>query len=204
MTTERLFTGLLSLLGWFALVLQYYLILEAGNGTPVQITMRFFFFFTILTNILVAVCMTSLFLGGKTFAKPSTLTAITLYIVVVGIVYNTVLRGLIELHGWNRVVDELLHLVIPVLVLIYWLVFVPKNSLQWKNAWPWTLYPLIYLLLVMIRGPIVHEYPYPFLNVDNFGYAKVAINSGIVCLVFLGLSFLFIAIDKAMKPKIKA
>jgi len=37
--------------------------------------------------------------------KASVLTAIALYIFIVALVYNTVLRGLFPLDGWNFFVD---------------------------------------------------------------------------------------------------
>ena len=39
------------------------------------------------------------------------------------------------------------------------------------------IFPLAYLLLTLIRGPIVDFYPYPCLAVGIHGYGRVLINS---------------------------
>jgi ABC-type Na+ efflux pump permease subunit len=65
---------------------------------------------------------------GFVFSKAKNATAITLYILIVGLVYNVILRFLWVLTGSQKIVDELLHLVIPVLVLLYWIVFVTKKE----------------------------------------------------------------------------
>ncbi|MEO7961116.1 MAG: hypothetical protein ABIR19_06205, partial [Ginsengibacter sp.] len=50
----------ISLLGWFALLSQLYLILQNRVAPVFETVIRYFSFFTILTNILVAVCATML------------------------------------------------------------------------------------------------------------------------------------------------
>jgi len=89
---------------------------------------RFFSFFTILTNLLVAIFAT-LKLFVKNDKHTSWLlnyraeTAITLYIVIVGLVYNIIIRFIWNPTGLQMVVDELLHTVIPLLFLGYWIAF---------------------------------------------------------------------------------
>jgi len=43
----------------------------------------------------------------------------------------------------------------------YWLIFVPKGSLRWKDALFWLPYPLLYFCYSLIRGAAVGWYPYP-------------------------------------------
>ena len=110
-------------LGWFALIAQFYLIIVNRTVSIPETIIRYFSFFTILMNLLVAVCFTS-FLNKKQkssafFSKITTLTAITVYILIVGIVYNVILRFLWKPEGLQKVIDELLHTVIPILCLIF-------------------------------------------------------------------------------------
>ncbi|MES1159399.1 MAG: Pr6Pr family membrane protein, partial [Bacteroidota bacterium] len=120
------YAALLALTGWIAVVLQFYLILLNRDASVVETVVRFFSFFTILTNILVALCCTSLLAGSagrrgqesRFFSKPSTLTATAVYITIVGLVYNIVLRILWEPQGLQLWVDEWLHSVIPSLFLL--------------------------------------------------------------------------------------
>lgn len=130
---RQIYLTLGAVLGWFAVVFQLYLIIINKVMTILATIIQFFSYYTILTNILVAVCFTVLLLAsdsdwGKFFASPKVLTAITVYITVVGLVYNVILRYLWHPAGLQLVVDELLHSVIPVLFILFWLIFVPKKN----------------------------------------------------------------------------
>jgi hypothetical protein len=109
---------------------------------------------------------------GGFFSKPTVITAITLYITVVGATYNLILRSLWKPEGLQQIVDELLHVVVPLLFIFYWLFFAPKMSLRWKDVLPWLLYPLIYVILILFRGGLSGYYPYPFIDVNLLGYIK--------------------------------
>lgn len=186
------------ILGWFALVAQFYLIILNRTVSVGETIIRYFSFFTILTNLLVALCFTFLLRKSKSrlgifISKSNTLTAITVYIIIVGIVYNVILRFLWEPKGVQLIVDELLHTVIPLLCIIFWWIYVRTKTLKWKDAYSWLLYPLVYIFIILIRGALSGFYPYPFIDVNTIGYGKVFINSGILAVCFLGISFLFIA-----------
>lgn len=202
--SARIIALAVALLGWFAIITQLYLMIE-NRVVPVPETLlRFFAFFTIDTNIIVAVCFTFIFLGNKTclgkfFSKASTVTAITVYITIVGIVYNVILRSLWEPEGMQKLVDELLHSFIPALFIIFWLIFVPIEKLQWKNAFPWLIYPGIYMAYAIIHGAITKFYPYPFVDVNKLGYTKALLNAGVVLLIIFLLSLSLIATGKMTK-----
>jgi hypothetical protein len=195
---------LIAVSGWFALIAQLYLIIT-NRVTPIAETItRYFSFYTILTNILVAYCATILLLKFSAkiknfFSKQTTLTAITLYITIVGLVYNIVLRSLWNPKGLQKIVDELLHLVIPLLFLLFWFLFAGKNELKWKNILSWMIYTFIYLIFVLFRGKMSGFYPYPFIDIDKLGFNKVLVNSFFILLLFLVFSFLFIGINKLRK-----
>ncbi len=123
--TKQLFLTIGMVIGWFAVIFQLWLIIINRTVSIPETIIRFFSFFTILTNILVALCFTFLLLKPNTkwgifFSKPATLTAITLYIAVVGIIYNVILRFLWSPKGLQLIVDELLHSVIPVWFILSW------------------------------------------------------------------------------------
>lgn len=192
---------LISLLGWFALLSQFCLILVSRQASVAETITRFFSFFTILTNIMLAVCATVLWLKpgsrwGIFFSKPGTLTALTVYITIVGVVYNAILRFLWQPQGLQWITDELLHLIIPILFLLLWSLYVDKSKLEYRQAFPWLIYPIVYMIYTAIRGAIVHYYPYPFTDADALGYPRVLLNSGWLFIAFLGLSFFLIAVGK--------
>jgi hypothetical protein len=201
--TIRLFMLVGAIAGWVAIALQFYLLMANRTQDVPQTIIQFFSYFTILTNILVAIYFTVLLFNPKSslakfLSKSDTTTAITVYITVVGLVYNVILRYLWQPLGAQKVVDELLHSVIPLLFILYWFLFVPKGQLKWKNAFPWLIYPFIYSLYILLRGAWSGRYPYPFIDAKSLGYYKVGLNSGVLFLTFLTLSLLFIGIGKMM------
>ncbi|QIP11887.1 hypothetical protein G8759_04190 [Spirosoma aureum] len=200
---RQVFVAIGALMGWLAVGLQLYLIiLNRVMSIPLTIV-QFFSFFTILTNILVALCFTFLWLRpqsdrGIFFSSPQTSTAIAVYIVIVGLVYNLILRQLWAPQGLQRVVDEALHSVMPIYFAFYWFIFVPKEKLAWANVPVWLLYPLGYIVYILIRGEFSGLYPYPFIDVSKLGYAQVMQNSVFLTLAFLVISLLFVGLGKVL------
>lgn len=206
MEAKRIFLMIGTTITWFAVVLQLYLIILNRVESVPETIIRFFSFYTILTNILVAICVTFLLLKpnsrwGIFFSRPSVLTATTIYITVVGVLYNLLLRQIWSPVGLQRVADELLHVFIPLLFILYWCLFAPKNGLGWKNAFPWLIYPFVYAVFVLFRGALSGFYPYPFINVNTIGVHKVLINSVGLFVGFFILSQFFIAITKTITRK---
>jgi hypothetical protein len=195
-----------AIIGWLALAMQLYLIIQNRVTTIPETVIRYFSFFTILTNILVAISFTAVYLNGigqkkSFFTQPKTLTATVVYITIVGIIYNTILRFIWVPQGWDMVVNELLHLIIPIAFIIFWIKFVPKQNMEWKNILPWLVYPIVYLGYTLLRGATAQWYPYPFVDVVKLGYNKVLINSAMVTVVFIVIALLFVAIAKRMAKR---
>ena len=210
MWAKRTLLTIVAILDWFALAAQFYLILENRAASIPETIIRYFGFFTILTNLHVALCCTFLLLKSNSyiarfFSSNATITAIAAYITIVGIVYNLILRFLWNPKGLEQVVDELLHTIIPILFVLIWLVFIPKATLKWSNIISWLIFPFLYLIYILIRGLSAGYYPYPFLDVKQLGYNKVFLNGLGVLFAFLIVSILFIAIDRFIKrrPSIK-
>lgn len=198
---EKKFLAAIAVVAWFALIGQFYLQFNSGVAPKAELLVRFFSYFTIQSNLLIAIASTSVSLFSNTifgefFNKHTTKTALTVYILVVALVYNVVLRFLWTFTGWGALVNELLHVVVPLLFLIYWCSFVVKRFLKWSNLWWWLCYPLVYCIVVMLRGNYSGFYPYPFLNIDKLGLQNVLVNCLAVTALFAILSILFIAIGK--------
>lgn len=206
MSFQRNLLALIALLSWLAVIAQFFISMQASTVDTVTQTVRFFSYFTILTNLMVAVYSTSLWLSPKRsiavfFAKSTASTAVTLYILLVGLVYNLVLRGIWQPQGMARVVDETLHSIVPLLVLCHWWCIPDKGLLKWKDILGWLIYPFVYLIYTLAHGAISGFYPYPFVDVDALGLSKVLINSFIVGLavVLMGVILIGIARFKAQK-----
>ena len=197
-TSKKVFEIALSLVSWFAVLLQLVILKDT--------IFNFISYFTILCNLLVAFSLTVITAApntrlGNFFSSIIVQTSVALNIFIVGLVYNTVLRGIWEPKGWQLVADNLLHVVVPVLYVLYWIVFIPKGTLNWKSGIQWAYFPLAYLIYSLIRGHFVGWYPYPFIDVTKLGYVRVFINSGFVLIAFMLFGALLIWIDGLLKKK---
>jgi hypothetical protein len=180
----------------FALVFQLMLILRGDSvldeanapGTP-EAVRRYFFYFTIQSNIAVAWATYLLARGRESdtrFFRVLRLDAV-LSIAVTGVVHWFLLRPILDLEGASYVADKLLHVVVPLLAVVGWLVFGPRGLLRSADLPPALVWPIAYLLLILATGPIFDWYPYPFLDVAERGLGVVLLNS-------LGITVLFLAI----------
>lgn len=149
---------------------------------------RFFGYFTILTNILVAFAAIGWLVGRRPSAR--TMAMIAVSIAVVGFVYVTVLRGLWDPQGWQLLADILLHYVTPVAFIGFWLAFAPRRQLAWRDALFVLVFPATYLAYALARGALDGWYPYFFINLPNIGAVETARNAagllGLFALLGLG------------------
>ncbi|BFU42734.1 Pr6Pr family membrane protein [Krasilnikovia sp. MM14-A1004] len=130
--------------------------------------------------------------------------AVTLYVTITGLVFHFVLdnpaSGFAQL-GVHRtpaeaVANQLLHTVVPLLAVLDWLLFDERGRYKWRYALYWLAFPLFYLGFALVRGLIVHKYPYPFLDVNDLGYGGVAQSAVFFALFFYLLALLFVVIDR--------
>ncbi|RYY06438.1 MAG: hypothetical protein EOP43_06360 [Sphingobacteriaceae bacterium] len=63
------------------------------------------------------------------------------------------------------------------------------------------IFPLVYLIYIIVRGAVTGFYPYFFVDVKTFGFGQVAINAFVLLLVFALFSSLFIFIGKKLTRK---
>jgi hypothetical protein len=205
-SSSKTVSGIIAFLGWFALIAQFVLMFDARTTAVGEMIVRYFSYFTILSNGLVTFYCTFIFFPSPSslrhfFSRVTTATAIVVYIAVVGLVYNTILRLLWNPEGTQQLVNEMLHTFIPLAFVLYWLFFVPKKELTWTSFFPWLIFPFLYCLYILIRGSFSHFYPYPFMDVQQLGYLKVIRNSVLVTFVFMGFSLVFIGIAKMRNQK---
>ena len=193
-------------LGWFAILVQFVLMMQNRVESLTETTIRFFSYFTILTSCMVALYFSVLWYKKPLslftrFEKPGFLTATTLYIATVGIVYQFLLRDLWEPTGMQRMVDELLHSVIPVYVFVFWILFEKKKEISWRTIPSWLLYPLIYLIFILFRGHLSGFYPYPFVDVNELGFEKVLTFSGLLFMAFVLGAVVLVGFGKSIKNR---
>lgn len=212
MTAERgparLFMVLAATVAWCGVLLQLYLSLRlslANGKTVVEGLIIYFGYFTILTNILVAVVLTLPVVvpaswAGRFFNRPGVRTATAAAITGVGLVYFLLLRKVWNPEGWQLAADLVLHYLTPILFLAYWWISVPKQGLRWSQVGAWMSYPLGYLAYMLIRGELTGLYPYPFLDVGSLGYGRTLTNGLGMLAGFALASLLLLLVGRWQKP----
>lgn len=188
--------------GLFALVAEFVLSMEsllaAGRSIPGAVV-RYFSFFTILTNILVVMVHSAALIGRPRFFTRATVRGgVTVSIIVVAVVYWTLLAGLERLAGLAAFNNFLLHAVAPVIMVAWWLYAGADGSLtRRKVAW-WLLYPIAYLVYVFLRAPIAGEVPYPFLDINAEGLWQVLETSAGIAILFIAVGIILVAFDRGV------
>lgn len=162
-------------------------------ASPIGRIIFYYSFFTVLSNIMLA--LSCLILTFKPNCSNLLFNVIRLNglvgVLITMIVYNLMLRGI---HRPPTVLlqfaNESLHVVIPLLGLISWLIYGPFYRMQFKVIVCAFLTLLTYGVYIFMRGYYTNLYPYPFINVNRVGYenafiAVIAIAVLFVCLVLL-------------------
>jgi hypothetical protein len=193
-----------AILGWAGLSIQMYLIFHSRWTLGASLLgglVSFFSYFTVLSNTLVATVLTCELTSRESaarrwFVQPWVSSGIAVSIVVVGLAYSLLLRHLWHPEGWQWVADELMHDVMPVLFLVYWLCCVPKGFLRLRHLALWMIYPLVYFGYALLRGHVLAVYPYPFIDVEKLGYPQVFINAGGLLAGFVLISVVLIGFDR--------
>jgi hypothetical protein len=156
-----------------------------------------FCFFTIDSNIIVGV--TCLLLALRLERASTTFRVFRLMglvgITITGIVYHVAIARTVEFDGWGLIADQILHTVVPIAAVVGWLMFGPRGQISWRIAGLALLYPIVWIVFTLIRGPIVNWYPYHFIDVITLGYPKVTANSVWIALLFLAVSAGFHQLD---------
>ena len=204
-----------------AVALQIILVLRtrAANGESVlRGLIDTVSYFTVLTNIAVAkVCSAAALRaeresdgagaggGAKVdtarwpisfLTSPGTMTAVAVYISVVGLTYSLLLRSIWNPTGWQLVVDRALHDAVPVLYVLYWLIFVPKQNLRWSQPLWWLIYPAAYCVYSFVFGAITGKYMYWFVDPTSLGYPRVFVHIALMLMFFLLLGEIAVGIGR--------
>jgi len=189
---KRFAAAALALITWAGLLLQLYLSLRLSLANGKGIISGFIAytgFFTILTNLFIALVMTVPLLAprsraGAWFARQETRGMAVTAIVVVGVVYHVLLRNVWNPQGLQKVADIILHYVVPSASLAFWIAF-PPSRVSWSWPFNWCVYPLVYFVYALVRGSIIDSYPYYFINVPVLGAAAVLRNAAAMSAAFV-------------------
>lgn len=162
-------------------------------------------YFTIISNLLIA-----LMTGAQLFAPDSKIglmtstamaqTALAVYITITGLVYHLLLADTWNPTGISKVSDELLHTVTPILYVVLWWVGVRGKVLRFRQTVPMLLVPLLFLAYWLVRGPLIGQYPYFFMDINEFGAIQVGLNMFGLCLLFWIVAVVYWALNRYSTP----
>jgi hypothetical protein len=212
-TGRRVAYGVNALVAWIGLTVGFVIMVlglypslntdPTMLGNPAQGVvgriLDYFTYFTIWSNIVVAVVMTMLFLRP---ARDSFIFRVlrldsVLMIVVTGIIYNVILAGGARLQGLEVVSNAFDHIITPVVTLVVWLVLGPRGWISWRTIGAALIIPIVWLAWALARGAVIGAYPYGFLDVAKYGYGTVFTNvlgvivfAVVLCLIFWGIDAL--------------
>lgn len=121
--------------------------------------------------------------------------ALVVAIVCVGVLYHLLLAHLWSPQGILFFVDHGVHSIVPLLTFLWWLFFSNMSALSWSDSFKAMLWPLVYVVYVLVRAQWSDFYPYPFLNLNELGAGRLVVNIVCLSLVFfmVGLVLYFIA-----------
>ena len=135
---------------------------------------------------------------GRFLSKPSVRTAIAGYLIVVAVTYYFFLRFAGDDRGLERIADQLMHYVVPLLFMIDWIAFVPKGRVAWTMVGTSLLPPLVYGFWTLIHGAVTGWYPYPFVNMRSLGYQEGLESMAGFLGVFIAVALILTAIDRVI------
>ena len=151
---------------------------------------RFFAYFTIQSN-LIGVAAFALVLTSRRSPRSRALEsfrgAAAAYLTVTFLVVIALLSN-VDVGLQLLWVDFVLHKLFPVVVVLDFFLDPPTVHLSGRDVIAWTVYPLVWIGLTLVRGAAEGWYPYPFLNPANGGYGSVA-----AVVVAITIGFLILA-----------
>ncbi len=198
---KRLIAAVFGLIAAASVITQYFISSQREGLSFLENSIRYFSYFTILTNTLVAKYMLVIAFGRprglhRLMSAPGFLSSLLLHMAIVALVFHVVLSHLYDFEGLTLVLNQMFHTVVPIFVLLFWLFFEDKAAVPFASIGKWLLYPLIYSALVMLRGVFSGFYPYFFLDIGEIGGLQTAINMLAVAAFFALMGSLIIAVGK--------
>lgn len=154
-------------------------------------------YFTFLSALMV--CVTSGMLAVRTHRTSVAFQALRLCavvsVVITGLVFNLLLREEDPLTGVWFYNDTVMHIVVPVLAPLVWLIVDPRGRLSRRSLTLSTAVPIAWLIFTLGRGAFLDWYPYDILDVPGMGYAGVGVYIAAILAFYLMLAGLLWALD---------
>lgn len=132
--------------------------------------------------------------------------AITTYITITALVYNTLLIPVERAYrGYIPFASIVTHIFVPLIMILDYSLSPVVDKPDWRRLWLWLSYPLLFAVGTIIDGSISGKYPYPFIDPQQVGSTpQLIINYAALILLHLALSALYLAIGRRKFNRQKA
>ncbi|GEM34783.1 hypothetical protein NN3_57900 [Nocardia neocaledoniensis NBRC 108232] len=147
---------------------------------------NFLSYFTIESNVLAVIVLA---IGGVRAPQSERWQivrgAVTLYMLITMVVYAVLLAN-IDVMLTDKWINDIMHRYLPLVLVLDWLLVAMPRRLRVSPALigQWLIFPLVYGIYTLIRGPIADWYPYPFIDPRGQGYLSMALGLVVLTLVF--------------------
>jgi hypothetical protein len=144
--------------------------------------------FTYQANVLAAAYFLWTLFSTRANGRVGVRGAIVLYVVVAGVIWNLLLT---EYSMGYTPANILLHIVVPVLVILDWLLVERSGRhVRWWQPLVWLVYPAVYVVLALVvLNKAGRRAPYYFLDPDSVGMPVVLVNVGLLALFVLAMGY---------------
>jgi hypothetical protein len=161
---------------------------------------RFFSYFTIESNLLVAVTAAMLAINptrdGRVWRVLRLNAAFGITVTLV--TYAVLLAPQHNPHGINALTNAGLHYVVPIMTIIGWVVFGPRPRIDEKTVLLSLIWPALYIVYTIAHGAASGWYPYPFVDVVHLGYVTTVRNGLGMVVLMAGVATLYRAGDSRL------
>jgi len=123
------------------------------------------------------------------------------------IIYNVVLTSSDNIYANHKITCNIVHVVVPLLVLFECLLLEDKKVLKYKYLLSWSGALIIYFLAINIYsllGGLFLEnkrYPYDFLDITSYGVSYCLLKCLLIFIFYLILGSIIIFVDNKMKER---
>jgi hypothetical protein len=120
-------------------------------------------------------------------------------VVAAGLLHAMLLGGLPAASG--QVVNRLLHIVVPALAVLEWVLVASRRSPRWWATFAGILFPSLFFVYTLIRGAWVGWYPYDFVDPTVGGFGALLAGLPQIVVAFLAVSAVVMSVG-ALRQRI--
>lgn len=133
---------------------------------------------------------------------------ITMAITITMFVYQIILSGSMNAFVGHEVENAFVHLIVPFLVILDYIIFGKKGNLKKNYPFIWSFILIVYQLFVIIYSLLGGKFmgssvPYPYMDVSKNGIWTVILNCVLVYVFFVGYGTIVQTLDNKLGKKNK-